>query len=86
MFFFVFKERRTVRGGEGGVVRVFPRGRVLREIRRYDGMIEFLVFLGVGGVVVGGGVRSGGVVVGGGWVGSVLREIKVVYPCPALLS
>ena len=32
-------------------------------------MIEFLVFLGVGGVVVGGGVRSGGVVVRGGWVG-----------------
>ena len=49
-------------------------------------MIEFLVFLGVGGVVVGGGVRSGGVVVRGGWVVSVLREIRVVYPCPAFLS
>ena len=49
-------------------------------------MIEFLVFLGVEGVVVGGGVSSGGVLVRGGWVVSVLREIWVIYPCPAFFS
>ena len=38
------KDSEREREGGGGVVRVFPRGRVLREIRRYDGMIEFFVF------------------------------------------
>ena len=70
MFFFVFKERRTVRGGEGGCgssfsQRTSPQGN--KKVRWND---RVFCFLGCGGCGGGGWGEEWGCR-GGRWVGGV---------------